>query len=82
MAVSASRQETAATRGITFFVALAVFAQESTWNFYDSQVPVLLREHLSSAALVGLCMGLDNMLGIVIQPWMGNRPCWPTPPAR
>jgi MFS family permease len=73
MNMSATRDETAATRKITFFVALAVFAQESTWNFYDSQVPVLLREHLSSAALVGLCMGLDNVLGIVIQPWMGNR---------
>lgn len=61
------------TRRITFLVALAVFAQESTWNFYESQVPPLLREHLSSAALVGLLMGMDNLLGIFIQPWIGNR---------
>jgi MFS family permease len=60
-------------RRITFYVALAVFAQESTWNFYDAQVPPLLREHLASAALVGLLMGMDNLLGIVIQPWIGNR---------
>jgi MFS family permease len=60
-------------RRITFYVALAVFAQESTWNFYDAQVPPLLREHLTSAALVGLLMGMDNLLGIVIQPWIGNR---------
>ncbi|TDV57893.1 MFS transporter [Actinophytocola oryzae] len=60
-------------RRITFYVALAAFAQESTWNFYDAQVPPLLREHLSSAALIGLLMGMDNILGIVIQPWMGNR---------
>ena len=60
-------------RRITFYVALAAFAQESTWNFYDAQVPPLLREHLGSAALIGLLMGMDNMLGIVIQPWMGNR---------
>lgn len=60
-------------RRITFFVALAVFAQESTWNFYDAQVPPLLREHLGSAALIGLLMGMDNVLGIVIQPWIGNR---------
>lgn len=58
---------------ITFFVALAVFAQESTWNLYDSQVPPMLREHIGSAALVGLLMGMDNLLGIFIQPWMGNR---------
>jgi len=61
------------TARITVLVALAVFAQESTWNFYDSQVPPLLREHLSSAALVGLLMGMDNLLGIFVQPWIGNR---------
>ncbi|MBL7257442.1 MFS transporter [Paractinoplanes lichenicola] len=60
-------------RKITFFIALALFAQEATWNFYDNQVPVLLREHVASAALVGALMGLDNLLGIFIQPWIGNR---------
>jgi MFS family permease len=60
-------------RHITLYVALAAFAQESTWNFYDAQVPPLLREHLSSATLIGLIMGMDNLLGIFIQPWMGNR---------
>ncbi len=60
-------------RHITFFVALAVFAQESTWNFYDAQVPPLLREHVGSAALIGLLMGMDNLLGIFVQPWIGNR---------
>ena len=61
------------TGRITFFVTLAVFAQESTWNLYDSQVPPLLREHLGSAALIGLLMGMDNLLGIFVQPWMGSR---------
>jgi Na+/melibiose symporter-like transporter len=61
------------TRRITFFVALAVFAQESTWDFYDAQVPPLLREHITSAAVVGLLMGMDNLLGIFIQPWIANR---------
>jgi MFS family permease len=60
-------------RKITFFIALALFAQESTWNFYDNQVPALLREHITSAALVGALMGMDNLLGIFIQPWIGNR---------
>jgi Na+/melibiose symporter-like transporter len=60
-------------RRITLLVALAVFAQESMWNFYDSQVPPLLRDHLASAALVGFIMGMDNLLGIFIQPWMANR---------
>ncbi|WP_285106614.1 MFS transporter [Promicromonospora sp. MEB111] len=58
---------------ITLLVALAVFAQESTWNFYDAQVPPLLREHITSAALVGFLMGMDNLLGVFVQPWLGNR---------
>ncbi|MEV4150818.1 MFS transporter [Amycolatopsis sp. NPDC049691] len=61
------------TGRITFLVALAVFAQESTWNLYESQVPPLLRQHLGSAAVIGLLMGMDNLLGIFVQPWMGNR---------
>lgn len=72
LATTVSTQR-ARTGQITFFVALAVFAQESTWNLYDSQVPPLLREHIASAALIGLLMGMDNLLGIFIQPWMGNR---------
>lgn len=73
--MTAVEQPVVRTRGrrITFYVALAAFAQESTWNFYDAQVPPLLREHLTSAALIGLLMGMDNVLGIFIQPWMGNR---------
>ncbi|MUL43209.1 SLC45 family MFS transporter [Streptomonospora sp. PA3] len=63
----------ASGRRITFFVVLAVFAQESTWNFYDAQVPPLLREYVASAALIGALMGMDNLLGIFIQPWLGNR---------
>jgi MFS family permease len=58
---------------IVFFVALAVFSLEVTWNFYDAQVPPLIEEYVSSAALVGLFMGLDNVVGIFIQPWIGNR---------
>jgi MFS family permease len=72
MSTATSGQHTRAGR-ITFYITLAVFAQESTWNLYDSQVPPLLREHIGSAALVGLLMGMDNLLGIVVQPWMGNR---------
>ncbi|WP_260474902.1 MFS transporter [Streptomyces sp. WAC 05379] len=56
---------------IVLWVTLAVFAQESVWNFYDAQVPAELRQYLTSAGLVGLIMGMDNLLGVLIQPWMG-----------
>lgn len=67
------RDVTVSQRRITFFIALTLFAQESTWNFYDNQVPTLLREHVASAAIVGALMGMDNLLGIFVQPWIGNR---------
>ncbi|XRQ08929.1 MFS transporter [Actinomadura welshii] len=75
MAASTTRAEprSADTRRITFYVALAVFAQESTWNFYDNRVPELLRDHVASAAVIGVLMGMDNLLGVFIQPYMGNR---------
>lgn len=53
-------------------VALAVFAQESVWNFYDAQVPASIAQYTSSAAIIGLLMGVDNVLGIVLQPLVGH----------
>lgn len=59
--------------GTPALIALAVFAQESTWNFYDAQVPPLVQHYVTNAAVIGLLMGLDNVLGIFVQPWMGSR---------
>jgi MFS family permease len=53
-------------------IAIAIFAQESVWNFYDAQVPASLQQYITSAGLIGLIMGLDNVLGVVVQPWMGH----------
>ncbi len=66
-------------RRITFLIALVLFAQESAWNFYDNQVPALLREHVSSAAVVGLLMGMDNLIGIFVQPGWETAPTTPAP---
>ncbi|MWB98550.1 MFS transporter [Agromyces seonyuensis] len=57
---------------VAMLVALGVFAQESVWNFHDAQTPVTLAQYTSSAALIGLIMGLDNILGIFVQPFMGH----------
>ncbi len=56
---------------LALLVALGVFAQESVWNFHDSQTPVTLAEYTTSVALIGLIMGLDNIIGIFVQPLMG-----------
>jgi len=57
---------------IALLIGLAIFAQEISWNFYDSQVPVSLGKYISSVGLVGFLMGLDNLLGIVTQPLLGR----------
>jgi MFS family permease len=56
---------------LALLVALGVFAQESVWNFHDSQTPVTLSGYTTSIALIGLIMGLDNIIGIFVQPLMG-----------
>lgn len=57
---------------IVWLIGLAIFAQEISWNFYDSQVPVSLGKYITSVGVVGFIMGLDNLLGILVQPIMGN----------
>lgn len=56
---------------LALLVALGIFAQESVWNFHDSQTPVTLAGYTTSVALIGLIMGLDNIIGIFVQPLMG-----------
>lgn len=56
---------------LALLVSLGVFAQESVWNFHDAQTPVTLAQYTTSVALIGLIMGLDNIIGIFVQPLMG-----------
>lgn len=75
-AAPASPTTTAPARGrfrlrIALLVALGIFAQESVWNFHDAQTPATLAQYTTSAALIGLIMGLDNIIGIFVQPLMG-----------
>ncbi|WP_405877014.1 MFS transporter [Streptomyces sp. NBC_01136] len=58
--------------GAGAWVAIAIFAQESVWNFYEAQVPAQLRGYLSSATLIGLIMGMDTAFGVFVQPVMGR----------
>jgi len=60
-------------KAAALLTALAIFAQEAAWNFYDAQVPVVLRHYTTSAALIGLMMGLDNFIGLFLQPWIAHK---------
>ncbi|MBN2156049.1 MAG: MFS transporter [Candidatus Lokiarchaeota archaeon] len=58
--------------GTVFFLSLAVFAQEISFNFYDSQVPPLLAKYIGSASIIGFIMGIDNLIGLFLEPIVGN----------
>ena len=71
--VPTSRRLTAtASAKAALLIGLAIFAQEISWNFYDSQVPVSLGKYITSVGVVGFLMGLDNLLGIITQPLLGR----------
>ncbi|RPI58683.1 MAG: MFS transporter [Chloroflexi bacterium] len=71
--VTTSRRLTAtASAKAALLIGLAIFAQEISWNFYDSQVPVSLGKYITSVGVVGFLMGVDNLLGIITQPLLGR----------
>ncbi len=56
----------------TFMISLAFFTTGIAWRMYNSQVSIMLFIYLGSYALVGAFMALDNIIGVFIQPVMGN----------
>ena len=56
----------------TFLIGFAFFCTSITWSLYNQQVPISILAYISSIAIVGLIMGLDNLVGVFIQPVMGN----------
>ncbi len=57
---------------LTFLIGFAFFCTSISWSLYNQQVPISLLAYIGSIAIVGLIMGLDNLVGVVIQPIMGN----------
>ena len=57
---------------LVFLIGFAFFCTQISWSLYNQQVPISLLAYISSIALVGLIMGLDNLVGVVVQPVMGN----------
>lgn len=57
---------------LVFCIGFAFFCTQISWSLYNQQVPISLLAYISSIAIVGLIMGLDNLVGVVVQPVMGN----------
>ncbi|MBD3343383.1 MAG: MFS transporter [Candidatus Lokiarchaeota archaeon] len=57
---------------LAFFIGCGLFTTQIAWSMYNTQVNQMLFIYLGSFALVGVLMAMDNIIGIIIQPVMGN----------
>ena len=57
--------------GRTVLVGLAFFTITMFWQVYDSLMPLFLKDFDLSQTLIGFVMALDNILALVLLPFMG-----------
>jgi len=58
--------------GKTFALGFGFLAISAVWPLYDSFMPLFLKQYVTSSAIIGGIMGLDNVLGFTLQPWFGS----------
>ncbi|QEE15086.2 MFS transporter [Promethearchaeum syntrophicum] len=59
--------------GKTLLISFGFFASSIAWSQYNSQIPIALDVLLPSQyLLIGFIMTLDNIIGMFLQPIMGN----------
>lgn len=58
--------------GKTFLIGTGFFASSLLWSLYNSFVPLILKDFITSSALIGLIMTIDNAFGVVFQPLFGS----------
>ena len=57
---------------LVLYISLAFFTAEMAWSLYNSRVNNFLKAFIPSLGIVGILMAIDNMIGVVLQPIMGN----------
>lgn len=57
----------------TWLLGFGFFSISLTWALYNAFVPLFLNTFLSSAAVIGFMMTIDNYFALFMQPWVGNR---------
>lgn len=57
----------------TWLLGLGFFSISLTWALYNAFVPLFLENYLTSAALIGFMMTIDNYFAMFLQPWIGHR---------
>jgi len=57
----------------TWLLGFGFFSISITWGLYNAFVPFFLEKYISSLALVGFMMTIDNYFAMFMQPWIGRR---------
>lgn len=57
--------------GKTFLIGLGFFSSSLLWSVYNSFVPLILRDFVTSTTLIGMIMTIDNFFGVIFQPLFG-----------
>lgn len=55
----------------TLLLGFGFFAISITWSVYNAFMPKILNEYISSAAVIGFIMTIDNYFGLILQPAVG-----------
>lgn len=57
----------------TWLLGFGFFGISIGWSLYNGFVPFFLNNYLTSTALIGFLMTIDNYFALFIQPYIGNR---------
>lgn len=57
----------------TWLLGFGFFSISIGWSLYNGFVPFFLDYYLTSTALIGFLMTLDNYIALFLQPYIGNR---------
>lgn len=55
----------------TFILGFGFFGVSLIWSLYNAFIPIFLKEFAISSFLVGFIMTFDNILAVVLQPYIG-----------
>lgn len=61
------------SHGRTFLLGIGFMSVSVVWSIYNTFLPPMYDKLVGSTLIVGLIMTLDNVLALVIQPWIGAQ---------
>lgn len=56
-----------------WLLGFGFFSISLAWSLYNAFVPLFLDDFISSVAIIGFLMTIDNYIALFLQPYIGNR---------